>query len=127
MYGRHSGRDGGTLLQLRNLLNRSSVPNDPKKDVNTAEDFLQVVSIGHVVAAAMEVFGMTSKEDQPNDIFPLSQAQLSREEKKQIIAGISHSVVTRFVNLTTLKSTDGEDKADKGKKRMAFLSMQRSA
>ena len=27
-----------------------------------------------------------------------------------------HSVVTRFVNLTTLKSTDGEDKADKEKK-----------
>ena len=116
MYGRNSDREGGILLQLRNPLNRSSVPNDRKKDVNAAEDFLQIVLIGHVVAAGMEVLGMTSMEDQPNDIFPLSRSQLSKVEKQQVMAKIAHSVVTCFVNLTTLESTEGEGKAGKGKK-----------
>ena len=55
LYGHQSNMDGGTLLQLRNLLNRSSVPSDSKRGVNAADDFLQVVLIGHVMSAAMEV------------------------------------------------------------------------
>lgn len=42
LYGRQSNRDGGTLLQLQNLLGRSSVPNDPKFNVNATMDFIEV-------------------------------------------------------------------------------------
>ena len=98
LYGHQSNRDGGTLLQLRNILNRFSVPTDPKRDVNASEDFLQVLLIGHVVAAGMEIFGMKTMDDQPNDIFLVSQ-QLSRNQKEQVLTDVAHNVVSKFVNL----------------------------
>ena len=85
LYKRDSYKDTGTLLQLQSLIDRSNVPLKPKKNVNAAEDFvkvcscfvimltgvlsvshhaffvhLQVVMEGHVLAAAMQYFGMTS-------------------------------------------------------------------
>lgn len=38
-FFKNSGRDIGTLAQLKNILNWSSVPCSPQKDVHTAEDF----------------------------------------------------------------------------------------
>ena len=106
--------DGGTLLQLRNLLNRSSVPSDSKRGVNAADDFLQVVLIGHVMSAAMEVLGMNSLDDQPSsvDYSSLGWPRLTREHKCQLLNGISHSVVSKFVNLATLKDNDVKKKKE---------------
>ena len=100
--------DGGTLLQLRNILNRSSVPTDPKKDVNAAEDFLEVVLIGHVVAAGMEILGMETMKDQPNDTFPLSEP-LSKSQKEQVLKSIAHDLVSKFVNLDITVLSDSTD------------------
>ena len=52
LYSPNSGRDQGTLFQLRNLLNRSSVSNDPEKKMKSCEDFLLVVLHAHVISAA---------------------------------------------------------------------------
>ena len=41
-----------TLYQLRNLINRTSVPTDPKANMNAAEDFLLLLLHAHVTAAA---------------------------------------------------------------------------
>ena len=46
--------ESGTILQLKNLLNRTNVPRDVHKDVNAADDFVQVALSGHIIAAAME-------------------------------------------------------------------------
>ena len=43
----------GTLCQLRNLINRRNVTKKPKKNVNAAEDFLEVVTTGHILTAVM--------------------------------------------------------------------------
>ena len=37
-----SYKDAGTLLHLQTLINRSNVHNKPSKNVNAAEDFIQV-------------------------------------------------------------------------------------
>ena len=49
LYGRNSNRDGGTLLQLCNLLNRSAVPNDPIDNINAIDDFINVALEGHII------------------------------------------------------------------------------
>ena len=110
LYGHHSHMDGGTLLQLRNLLNRSSVPKDPKSNVNATEDFIEVTLIGHVIAAAMEVLGMKGMEDQPAE-FPNPDTRLSAERKMQELSKITRAIVDRFVNLSVL-STDQSDTSE---------------
>ena len=51
------GREIGTLAQLKNLLNLSSVPCSHKNYVHATEDFLHLVLEAHVLSAALEHFG----------------------------------------------------------------------
>ena len=44
--------DKGTLSQLKYLINRTSVPKDPEKNMQAAEDFFRLVLEAHIVAAA---------------------------------------------------------------------------
>ena len=55
----------GTLYQIKNLVNRSSVPTDPGDNMKAAEDFMQLVVRAHVVAAAKTIqdFGAASTLD----------------------------------------------------------------
>ena len=55
LFSKKSGSDKGTLYQLKNLIHRTSVPADPEDDMNAAEDFMQVVLEGYIVAAANEL------------------------------------------------------------------------
>ena len=43
----------GTLFQLRNLLNRRNISTSVKSNVNAWENFLNVVTKGHIVAAVL--------------------------------------------------------------------------
>ena len=45
-------REKGTLFQLKNLINRTSVPLDPAHNMKAAEDFLLLILHAHVVSAA---------------------------------------------------------------------------
>lgn len=81
--------DGGTLYQLRNLINWRNVVSDPSNDVNSCEDFFLLVLTAHILAAAMEILGMQSLSDTPDEtLVPTSatslkikQQQLSQSEK----------------------------------------------
>ena len=42
LYNKESNKDVGTLKQLQTLIDRTNVPLKPFKNVNAAEDFLQV-------------------------------------------------------------------------------------
>ena len=55
LYKSESSKEKGTLYQIRNLLNRTSVPNDPAQNMKATEDFLTVVLFSHIVAAAKSV------------------------------------------------------------------------
>ena len=54
LYSRKSGMEKGTLLQLKNFLNRSAVPSDPKKSMKSVEDFLELVLVAHILVAGEE-------------------------------------------------------------------------
>ena len=45
----------GTLYQLKNLLNRSSIPTDPGKNMKAVEDFLHVVLTSYIIVAAKTI------------------------------------------------------------------------
>ena len=45
--------DGGTMYQLRNLINRRNVVTDPKKDLNACEDLFELITKAHIIAVAM--------------------------------------------------------------------------
>ena len=63
--------DGGTLYQLRNLINRRNVVSDPSNNVNACEDFLELVVTAHVLAAFMTILGMKCLSDDPTSVlFP---------------------------------------------------------
>ena len=44
--------DKRTLAQLKILLNRTSVPQDPQKNMQAAEDFFRLILEAHIVLAA---------------------------------------------------------------------------
>lgn len=49
--------EGGTLVQLRNLINRRNVVKDPSKAMDACEDFFTIVVEAHIVSAVMVLFG----------------------------------------------------------------------
>lgn len=67
LYSTESSMDGGTLHQLRNLINRVNVSRkELKHQVNEVEDFLELVTECHLISAAMHFFGMKSVNDPPS-------------------------------------------------------------
>ena len=50
--------EGGTLCQLRFLINRTNVPSVPSKphNVNAAEEFFETVVLSHFIAATLHHF-----------------------------------------------------------------------
>lgn len=84
LYSPRSSANKGTLFQLRNLLHRTQVTKDVKSNVFTTEDLLEVITQGHVLAAAMTVKSVTKLED----------LSLTESEK---IASLSERIVDTFV------------------------------
>ncbi len=50
------------MFQLRNLINRKSVPSDPSTNMNAAEDFLKLLLHAHGVAAAKVIMSFNSMD-----------------------------------------------------------------
>ena len=59
-----SGQETGTMYQVKNLLNRTSVPLDPKKNMNASEDFLLLLLHAHVIAAAKGILSYDFTESE---------------------------------------------------------------
>ena len=65
LYKGGSNNDRGTLVQLRNLINRRNVANDVSGRFIASIDFFELVTKCHIVAAAMDFFGMNAPQDEP--------------------------------------------------------------
>ena len=114
MTTRSSG-DVGTLMQLRNLVNRRNIkPTKPKDDVNASEDFLQMIVECHVLTAAMEFFGMECLEDDPcSDILPPGKVRpLSKDGRKEVLLLVCRAMLADYVDVYTLGNEQevGDDK-----------------
>lgn len=99
--------EGGTLVQLRNIINRKNVGSskEVKHQVNEVEDFLEVVIKGHLIAAALHHFGMSDITDVPHcnafptNIDPIQFEKLFHGEMRKII---NLYVVPRHFSQTVL-------------------------
>ena len=86
-----SSKEMGTLYQMRNLINRSSVPKDPGDNMKAAEDFMQLVLYAHIVAAAETVEDLTGADT---------------------VAGVAHIIISNYVLLpshSVIKKTAADE------------------
>ena len=59
-------KPGGTLCQLKHLINTTNIPEKPKRNVHATEE---LVVIGHFIAAALHHFKMNTIQDSPSSTF----------------------------------------------------------
>ena len=83
---------------------------EPTNDVNAAEDFFQTVTEGHIIAAALEAFGMASIDDVPHTA-ALTEASLLKDGKKRTEAMLvaTKEVVNKYVDLSRNNFEDSVD------------------
>ena len=93
LYKAKSAMEKGTLYQLKNVIGRSSVPQDPENDMNAAEDFLLLIVHAHVFAAARL---LVQKDPTLTDS----------------ITSLAELVISSFVQLPAMYSTAATDNAD---------------
>ena len=95
MYKTSSSQEGGTLYQLRNLINRRNVVSDPKNDMNACEDFFELAAKAHIVLAAIKTFRMKKIDNKPDEnMFP------SDTEKSEVLQVAVKIMLTDFVDLS---------------------------
>lgn len=100
LYRKGTDMEKGTLLQMKNLLHRTSVPQDPTKDVNACEDFLEEVTIAHVIAAAMQYFHMHAIDSTPStDFLPEGIMDLPLQQQQAVFFEHIGRLVDQIVSL----------------------------
>jgi L1 cell adhesion molecule like protein len=80
------------MYQLRNLINRRSVVSDVSKDMNSCEDFLELVTKAHIVAAAISLVGA-------EDVANLSENILSGNSSSTLHS-VAKSICAKLVTIT---------------------------
>ena len=95
LYKTTSGLDVGTLNQLRNVINRRNISKDLSSNVNASEDFLEVVTSAHIVAAAMEVLGVTKLAELQDSVKKSS----THGDQLSAIQAITNTICSEFVKV----------------------------
>ena len=97
--------DGGSLYQLRNLINRRNVVKDPTNNVAACEDFFLHVVEAHILSACMTVFGMSSVDDTPSShLFPEDSAELDPIKRREILLLAVLKMMDSFIDLSIGRS-----------------------
>ena len=99
LYASGSSMDGGTLMQLRNLINHQKVSKDVTGCFNATVDYMQSVIDCHIVAAAMNYFGISKTTDNPSlnyglDILAESTDATEKWRRLQTLVG---DIVDRYI------------------------------
>jgi len=61
-------RKRGSLATLKTALGRRNVPKKPSSNFNESEDFIEVVTQGHIVEAFLQFAGMESVDSDPSEM-----------------------------------------------------------
>ena len=106
LYKTGSNCDGGTLLQLRNLINRRNIAKDVTGRFNETIDFAELVINCHIVAAGMKFFGLKSLLDEPTYNSSIVRAKNEAKEKQwkqmKVVVGRlvdRYVIVERFMDI----------------------------
>ena len=85
------------------MINCTSVGKRPKHCFNSCDDFIEIITTGHVLCAAMNILGMTNLNDQPAEkVIPSPEVVWTKtnDERKEILIDISKQIVKGFINLS---------------------------
>ena len=100
LYQGGSSLEGGTLQQLRNLINRRNigVATNVSGHVNEVQDFLELVVHCHINACAMHHFSMNNIDDVPHtSTFPADIAAMSAKQKWQLYYARLCEIVDNYI------------------------------
>lgn len=92
--------EGGTLMQLRNLVNRRNIGKSKEitKHVNEVEDFLELCTVCYIVAAVMHFFSMSTISDEPRtNGFPENIGQMEYSRRKQLLFKRIETLIEEYV------------------------------
>ena len=93
-----TSKDGGTLLQLKNIINRRNIGKYIFGRVNEVEDFIELVVSCHLLAAALHYFGMQSVSDSPHSNgFDAQISQRSLAECTRIVRARMEDIIHNYV------------------------------
>ena len=98
LYHGGSNLDGGSLLQLRNLLNRRNVAKEVKGRFNATIDFFELIVHCHIIAAAMNFFGLKGVTDSPtSNALPSGIVKWSLDKQWRVFSSIIGQLIDRYV------------------------------
>ena len=102
---------GGTLFQLRNMLNRRNISTSVKANVNAWEDFMDVITKGHILTAALEYLGMTSLDGVPDPSKIDTNIWMEDDNyRREKLLDIATKIVDKHVDLATeFAERDGQE------------------
>ena len=99
LYKCTSSQDPGTLFQLRNLINRRNVIKDVRNDMNATEDFFKTVLVGHILTAAMQLFGMEDESSTPqHPYFTEDLASQPDSRKWEVLSSCVKQLLDKYVS-----------------------------
>ena len=93
LYNGRSVGEAGTLYQLKQRFDRRNVKKDVKSAAHACRNFINFVTYGYTVIAAMKVKDMADKDAAPSDV----QSGMTDTAKEKYLEEMSTEVVRRFV------------------------------
>ncbi len=100
LYKTSSSMQRGTLFQLRNLCNHRNISTSVKANVNAWEDFIDVITKGHILTAALEYLGMTSLDSLPDPSIVDPNIWMEDSKYRKLL-DVATQVVNKHVDLAT--------------------------
>lgn len=86
------------MFSDRNLINRRNVKSDIDSAVNPCRKFFELDVNARLMAAAMEILGMKSTSDTPDNTFvPVNIEQYESGEKRACLRRIAEAVVDKYI------------------------------
>ena len=81
-------------------MQRRNVGKEPKKEFNAHDDFFNLATTSHILAAAMELLGMSELADDPSDcLIPDDIHNLPPSERKVVLDQITSVIVRSHIDL----------------------------
>ena len=125
-YKPASAREGGTLYQLRNVINRRNVATDVSSNYHNASSFIDIVGDSHIIAAALEFFRM-EKVDSECIRIPRSAHLADKMHKRRMLHQMLGELVDEVILNDLARSieiVENNDLITYKKNRIKFIIMQ---
>ena len=110
MFKMDSGSEGGTMRQLQILINRRNLKKSPKEDMNAAQDFMGIITVSHLIAAALKYFGMADIHASPQGLDEVNSA--SGENKPRVFLNIIQNMLKQHLLMHEMTSHPPEKSDD---------------